>query len=89
MLAGELWEAVKNEDWVLTSNDLNSWTRRLWDWEHAQQYLGRCNGAGLGYGPGATVGAALAYRNTDKLVVSLQSDGDFLFTPSALWTAAR
>lgn len=88
-LVVQVGQAIEDQDWVLTQDTWGQWARRLWDWEHAQQYLGRCNGAGLGYGPGATVGAALAYRNTDKLVVSLQSDGDFLFTPSALWTAAH
>jgi len=35
------------------------------------------------------VGAALAHRGTDRLCISIQPDGDFLFTPSALWTAAH
>ena len=46
-------------------------------------------GAGLGYGIGASIGAALHYKDTDKICIDLQSDGDFLYTPSALWTAAH
>jgi len=46
-------------------------------------------GAGLGYGIGASLGVALAYKNTGRLCINLQDDGDFLFAPSALWTAAH
>jgi len=38
---------------------------------------------------GASLGASLAARGTNRLTVNLQADGDFLFTPSALWTAAH
>ena len=38
---------------------------------------------------GASLGAALAARGTNRLTVNLQADGDFLFTPAALWTAAH
>ncbi|MCL5960696.1 MAG: thiamine pyrophosphate-binding protein [Chloroflexi bacterium] len=89
MLASEMWEEVKGEDWVLVNETLGGWTRRLWDWKEPYQWLGTSGGAGLGYGPGASVGAALAYRNTDKLCISVQADGDFLFCSSALWTAAH
>ena len=46
-------------------------------------------GAGLGYGMGASLGVALAHRGSERLCVNLQADGDFLYTPSALWTAAH
>ncbi|MBI2371656.1 MAG: hypothetical protein HYV08_15735 [Deltaproteobacteria bacterium] len=53
------------------------------------QYLGRSGGAGVGYGMGASIGAALAHKGSGKLCVDLQADGDMLYTPSALWTAAH
>jgi acetolactate synthase-1/2/3 large subunit len=34
------------------------------------------------------VGCALAHRHDDTIVVDLRPDGDFLYTSSALWTAA-
>jgi thiamine pyrophosphate-dependent acetolactate synthase large subunit-like protein len=34
------------------------------------------------------VGAALACKEQGKIAVDIQGDGDLLFTPSALWTAA-
>jgi thiamine pyrophosphate-dependent acetolactate synthase large subunit-like protein len=63
--------------------------RRHWEFSSYGQYLGGSGGGGLGYGPGATIGASLAKRGSDTLVVSHQSDGDLLYTASALWTAAH
>lgn len=84
-----LWEALQHEDWVLVNNAVGAWTRRLWDWQQPGCYLGTSGGAGLGYGMGAALGGALAYRDSGKLCVNLQADGDLLYTPSALWTAAH
>ena len=58
----------------------NGWARRLWDFTKPNQYLGGSGGAGLGYGPGAVIGAALALKGTGKFAVSIQSDGDMLMT---------
>ena len=46
-------------------------------------------GAGLGFGLGTSVGAALACRPLNRLCVDIQPDGDFLFNSSGLWTAAH
>ena len=90
LLTLELWEAIKKEDWVLVNGgNTRQWARRLWDWTRPYQYLGGSGGAGVGYGMGASVGAALAYLGTEKLCVNIQSDGDLLMTPSALWTLAH
>lgn len=88
-VAAELWEVIKGEDWWVVNGDLRGWARRLWDFSEPYQYLGGSGGAGLGYGMGASIGAALAARGTNRLTVNLQADGDFLFTPAALWTAAH
>ncbi|NIO07040.1 MAG: thiamine pyrophosphate-binding protein [Deltaproteobacteria bacterium] len=88
-LAHELGEVIKNEDWVLVNGNLNGWARRLWDWNKPNQFLGPSGGAGLGYGMGAAVGAALAHKDSGKLCVNIQADGDLMMTPSALWTAAH
>jgi len=88
-LATALWEAVKNEDWVLVNGDARGWARKIWDWRHPYQYIGRSGGAGLGYGMGASIGATLAHLDTGRVCVNIQSDGDFLMTSSALWTAAH
>ena len=42
-----------------------------------------------GHNDPKSIGAALAHKDSDRLVIDLQADGDALFTPSALWTAAH
>ena len=74
---------------VLANGSLHNWVHRTWSIDRVDRYLGSSGGAGLGYGLGASVGAALAHRDTGRLVVDIQSDGDALMTPSALWTAAH
>ena len=88
-LAHEVWEAIREEDWVLANGTLGGWARTLWEWTKPDQYLGYSGGAGLGYGMGASIGVALAHRGTGRLCVDLQPDGDLLYTPQALWTAAH
>ena len=88
-LAADLWEVVKDEDWVLVNRTLRGWARRLWDWTSPSQYVGALMGGGVGYGIGHAMGAALAYRGTSKLCIDIQPDGDLLYTPSGLWTAAH
>lgn len=52
-------------------------------------FLGMDGAAGIGSGPGMTVGAALALKGTPVLAVSVLGDGDFLMGCQAMWTAAR
>jgi acetolactate synthase-1/2/3 large subunit len=85
----EIWDVLQHEDWVLVNDALRTWTRRLWAWSEPSCYLGTSGGAGLGYGMGAALGGVLAHRGSDRLCVNIQADGDLLFTPSALWTAAH
>ena len=85
----EIWDVIQHEDWVLVNNSVGAWTRRLWPWEQPGCHLGPSGGAGLGYGMGAALGGALAHRGSGKLCINLQADGDLLYTPSALWTAAH
>jgi benzoylformate decarboxylase/acetolactate synthase-1/2/3 large subunit len=84
-----LRDAIEGRDWVLGYGQFGGWARRSLRFQRPDQYLGRSGGEGLGYGPGAAVGAALALRGSGKLVVSLQGDGDLLYTPQAFWTAAH
>jgi len=87
-IAGELWAPLREVPWLLANGTLSGWARRLWDWDRYGCFLGQSGGAGLGYGVGASIGAALA-AGDDGVVVDLQTDGDLLYTASALWTAAR
>src|SRR5262245_5538115 len=88
-LAYALGEVIKRDDWVLVNGNSNGWARRLWDFTKPNQYLGASGGAGVGYGMSAAIGAALALKDTGKLAVDIQSDGDLLMTSSSLWTAAK
>jgi thiamine pyrophosphate-dependent acetolactate synthase large subunit-like protein len=88
-LAYEVWEAIKKEDWLLVAGAFRGWPSRLWTWDKPGLFLGGYGGGGLGYGPAASVGAAIPYRGSDKICVNLQRDGEMLYTSSALWTAAN
>ena len=87
-LAQQVWEIVQGHDWVLSS-DVRGWARRLWDITQPYQYLASRGGGGLGRAFGRSMGIALANRDRGRLSVAFQADGDLLFTPSALWTAAH
>lgn len=84
-----LREELDNRDWIVSYGDLGGWARRTLRFTHPGQYLGRSGGEGLGYGLGASVGAAIAEQGSGRIVIDLQGDGDLLYTPQALWTAAR
>jgi thiamine pyrophosphate-dependent acetolactate synthase large subunit-like protein len=88
-LAYELGEVIKKDDWKLVNGTSNGWARKLWDFSKPRQFLGGSGGAGLGYGMGGAIGAALAHREDDVLCVDIQADGDMLMTAGALWTAAH
>jgi acetolactate synthase-1/2/3 large subunit len=86
-LASEVWEVIKDQDWVLTANTLEDWTRRLWDIDSPARYPGR--GLGTATQIGMSLGVALAQRGSGRLAVDIQPDGDLLYDASALWTAAH
>jgi len=88
VFAAEVWSVIKDEDWALANGTAKGWARRLWDWQPERTY-GGSGGAGLGYGLPAALGVTLAHRGTTKVCVNLQSDGDALYVPSALYTAAH
>jgi acetolactate synthase-1/2/3 large subunit len=90
-LCAEVYDAVKAEDWSLVSDQrhLSMWPAKLWPFAKHYQFIGYSGGGGVGYNLPASVGAALANRKYGRLSVNIQGDGDFLFTPASLWTAAH
>ncbi len=88
-LASEMWEVIKGTDWVLGNGDLRGWTERLWDYKETYQVIASRGGGGLGQGFGHALGVALANREKGRLTINIQSDGDLLFTPAAVWTAVH
>ena len=94
--AAELWAQIRTEDWSLVSSAFgpssagwSAWPQRLWKFEKHYHHIGSTGAAGIGYGAPATVGAALANRKHGRLSVSIQNDGDLMYGPGALWTAAH
>lgn len=89
-LAHELDVALSDRDVLLAHNQLWPWPNRVWK-RPSMRFLGLLQFAAvaLGYGPGVATGAGIAARKTGETVVCIDGDGDFLYTPSALWTAAH
>jgi len=89
-LCAELWAQIRNEDWCLANSGLVSgWPQRLWDFDKPYRHIGGSGGAGMGYGAPAAVGAALANKKHGRLTVNIQGDGDMMYAPGVLWTAAH
>jgi acetolactate synthase-1/2/3 large subunit len=88
-LVAETWSAVRHLDWLLTLRNTRSWPAGVWQFTGAGEYLGHSGGGGVGYGPGAMVGGALAARDRGQLGVAIVGDGDLLMASGALWTAAH
>ncbi len=85
-LARQMGEVIKDEDWALVNGNFGGWARRLWDGKESYRYAGS---GGLGSGIGHALGAALAHRPEGRLCIDFQTDGDLLYAPAALWTAAH
>ncbi len=90
-LCTELWAQIKDEDWSLVSllRHFSWWPLRLWPFDKHYQYIGVQGGGGIGYNAPASVGAALANKKHGRFSVNIQDDGDLLFAPAVLWTAAH
>jgi acetolactate synthase-1/2/3 large subunit len=87
----ELWPLIMNEDWCFSSPSSFSGghNNQLWDHNKPYSYLGGQGAGGMGYGAPASVGAALAARGRNRIVVNIQTDGDLNYAPGVLWTAVH
>ena len=88
-LAMETYDVIKNEPWALVVSDRIPWARSLWPATKHHQMLGGSGGQGVGYAAPGAVGAALANRDRGLLSVTFQPDGDLMYGPGVLWTAAH
>ncbi len=88
-LSAELYNAVRNEKWCLAVSDRTAWPRRLWPVTDHYQMLGGTGGAGVGGSLPIAVGAALANKDKGIFTCTIQPDGDLMYAPGALWTAAH
>jgi acetolactate synthase-1/2/3 large subunit len=53
------------------------------------KWNGLSGGAGVGYTLPASLGAALANKKHGRFTLAFDGDGDFMFSPGTLWTAAH
>ncbi len=87
----ETYGAIKDLDWCVANapNGISNWPLRLWPMEKYYHHIGGSGGAGQGYGPQGAVGAALANRDLGRFTVAFVGDGDLMYAPGVLWTAAK
>ena len=85
-LHAELYEIIRTKDWSLVGGlafpACGTSTRPI------RIAIGD-GAAGVGYGAPGSVGGALANRKHGRLSVAIQTDGDLMYGPGALWTAAH
>jgi len=84
-LQAELYEVIRTKDWSLVGGGAS----RLWNVDKIYRTAGGGGAAGVGYTAPGSVGGALANRKHGRLSVSIQTDGDLMYAPGALWTAAH
>ncbi|PYN87376.1 MAG: acetolactate synthase [Candidatus Rokuibacteriota bacterium] len=87
-VAAALNEATEGVEVCLTRLPLG-WPGEARHFAHPLDYLGGDGGAGVGAGPGITVGAGLALKGSGRIPIGLIGDGDYLMGLTALWTAAH
>jgi thiamine pyrophosphate-dependent acetolactate synthase large subunit-like protein len=66
-----------------------SWDDSWLVFRHPLDFLGSEGGGGIGGGPGVSVGAALALKESGRLPIAICGDGDFLMGVTAVWTAVH
>lgn len=84
-LAAEIYEVIRDKDWSLVGGNPS----RLWNVDTVYRTTTGGGAYGVGYIAPGSVGAALANRKHGRLSVAIQPDGDLMYAPGALWTAAH
>jgi acetolactate synthase I/II/III large subunit len=89
-MCAEVYGQIKDEDWSLVGSSIRlTWPQRLWNIDRPYRWNGLSGGFGVGYNLPASLGAALANKKYGRLTLAFGGDGDFMFVPSTLWTAAH
>jgi acetolactate synthase I/II/III large subunit len=84
-MSAELWEVIKDKNWA----SVGGGGGRLWNVDKHYQMLGGGGAGAMGSGLPIAVGAALAHKKYGRISVRINGDGDFMYAPGALWTAAH
>ncbi|MBM2811026.1 MAG: thiamine pyrophosphate-binding protein, partial [Chloroflexi bacterium] len=88
-LSSELWEVVRNEDFLYTSPRFRTMAPGIGEIPDSERCLGGGGGGAVGTGPGFFTGVSLAMKDSGKLLVSMTGDGEYVSGCQALWTAAH
>ncbi len=91
-LTAELGSVMGHADTTVvtnSSNFLSAWPQRLWDITKWNQFQMNSGAGGLGFTTPSAIGAALANRRTGLTTIAFQTDGDFMYVNSSLWTMAH
>jgi thiamine pyrophosphate-dependent acetolactate synthase large subunit-like protein len=83
-----LRQVVEGRDVSLLQLPL-SYSPGSWHFRHPLDYIGTDGGGGIGSGPGISIGAALALRDSGRLPISVFGDGNFMMGCAAIWTAVH
>jgi thiamine pyrophosphate-dependent acetolactate synthase large subunit-like protein len=65
------------------------WPGEAYEFDGPLSFMGNDGGGAVGTGPGHTIGAALALKDSGRLTVGVLGDGDYLMGVNALWTASH
>jgi benzoylformate decarboxylase len=65
------------------------WPRSACRFRTPLDFLGKDGGGAVGTGPGHTIGAAIALRDSGRMTIGVIGDGDYLMGVNALWTASH
>jgi len=86
---GRVLHSIRGERQITLARVPIGWDGANYPFAGPLDFLGYDGGGGLSSGPGNTIGAALALRDSGRIVVGILGDGDFLQGATALWSAAR
>jgi thiamine pyrophosphate-dependent acetolactate synthase large subunit-like protein len=88
-LAAELWQAIMDEDFVITMGNLRRQAPGVFSISGPERDLNGDGSGAVGAMLPVALGAALALRGQGKLPVAMIGDGELLTASQALWTAAK
>jgi acetolactate synthase I/II/III large subunit len=90
-ISAEVWAQIKNEDWATADGGAVGGNLMGFQWKCDKYYrrTRSVSAAGVGFRAPSAVGAALAHKKYGRLFVYAQGDGDMMYAPGVLWTAAH
>ncbi len=65
------------------------WPGEAYEFDGPLSFMGNDGGGAVGTGPGHTIGAALALKDSGRLTIGVIGDGDYLMGANALWSASH